>query len=124
MVSSDGCFCNFTCLSLEAARHLQQHGEVPYRYIKTRNTLTTSLRTLLHATGEKGAPVKALAEANYLKERLQFIMTVIDGWVAGGGLGCSTRETARLRWEGPLVEDEKKQEWVTVGRFGGDAPRT
>ncbi|KKY13092.1 putative plk plk-unclassified protein kinase [Diplodia seriata] len=123
VLSADGCFCNFTCLSLEAAQYLEQFGEVPYKYIKTRNTLTTSLRTLLNATGEKGAPIKALAEANYLKEKLQFIMTVIDGWVAGGGLGCSTRATARLRWEGPLVEDERKQEWVTVGRAGGDAPR-
>ncbi|GME34038.1 uncharacterized protein K452DRAFT_294428 [Neofusicoccum parvum] len=123
VISSDGCFCNFTCLSPEAAEYLEQYGEVPYRYIKTRNTLTTSLRTLLNATGEKGAPIKALAEANYLTEKLRFIMKVMEGWVAGGGLGCSTKETARLRWEGPLVEDEKKQEWVTVGRFGGDAPR-
>ncbi|EKG22286.1 hypothetical protein MPH_00353 [Macrophomina phaseolina MS6] len=77
VLSADGCFCNFTCLSIEAAEHLEQYGEVPYRYIKTRNTLTTSLRTLLNAMGEKGAPIRALAEANCLKEKLQFIMTAV-----------------------------------------------
>lgn len=44
----------------------------------------------------------------------------MDEWVTAGGLGCLS-EPDCLKWEGPQLEDGKKQDWVTVGRFGGDA---
>ncbi|KAF2146903.1 uncharacterized protein K452DRAFT_294428 [Aplosporella prunicola CBS 121167] len=114
VLSPDGCYCNFTCLSVEAAEHLAACGELPFKYIKQRNLLSSSIRTLLHSTGEKGMVVRQIARANHLKEKLRFVTTVVDAWVAGGGLGCASSDTEQLKWKGPQLEDGKKQEWVTA----------
>ncbi|KAK8162821.1 P-loop containing nucleoside triphosphate hydrolase protein [Phyllosticta citrichinensis] len=111
VLSADGCFCNFTCLSLEATQHLAEFGELPFKYIRQRNVLTCLLRTLLHAQGANGAEIKALASANLLKEKLDFIVMVVDAWICGGGLG---RSSDRLQWNGPQLDDGKKQDWITA----------
>lgn len=117
--SADAEYCVFTCLSLEAAEHLVEHSDLPFKYIRSREILKSSLRNLLYGSAEVTVAFRKMTEANLLRQKLEFIISVMDEWVTAGGLGCLS-EPDSLKWEGPQLEDGKKQDWVTVGRFGGD----
>jgi len=123
VISADGKSCNFTCLSVEAMMHLSENGELPYRYIKQREVLSGSISGLLYGMADGASNVVATTEANLFRNKLQFIIDVMDEWVVGGGLGCSTNGPQKPKWDGPHLEDGKKQDWVTVGRQGGDTAR-
>ncbi|KAF2084035.1 hypothetical protein K490DRAFT_59985 [Saccharata proteae CBS 121410] len=110
VLSANGEYCHFTCLSVEAADYLAEHGDLPFKYIKGRNILQAPVRTLIHATGANATDLKATAEANLLKEKVDFIITIVDGWLLGGGLGCSPEGAERPQWDGPRLEDGKKQD--------------
>jgi len=103
--------------------HLSEHKELPFKFIKTRNVLAGSLESLLYG---RNADVKSvlIAEANLLREKLRYVVDVVSEWMKAGGLGCAPEnKVQRLQWDGPQLEDGKKEEWITVGRFGGDAVR-
>ena len=118
--SADAEYCVFTCLSSEAAEHLVEHSDLPFKYIRGREILKSSLQNLLYGSAEVTVAFRKMTEANLLRQKLEFIISVMDEWVIAGGLGCLS-EPDSLKWEGPQLEDGKKQDWVTVGRFGGDA---
>jgi myosin-1 len=101
--------------------HLEEHNELPFKFIKTRNVLSGTLESLLYGrTGDTKTVI--VTEANLLRKKLGFVADVIGQWVSGGGLGCAPNaKVQRLPWTGPRLEDGKKEEWITVGRFGGDA---
>lgn len=98
--------------------HLHEHNELPFKFIKTRNVLPGTLDSLLYGD----AKTVIITEANLLREKLGFIAAVVGQWVDGGGLGrCPDAKIQRMPWTGPRLEDGKKEEWITVGRFGGDS---
>jgi myosin I len=64
---------------------------------------------------------RSVVEVNRLKEKLLYIVRILDQWVAAGGLGCLADDSKRLQWDGAqVIEDGKRVEFVTVGRYGGD----
>jgi myosin-1 len=119
VISSDASYCNFTCLSLEATRYLNVKGELPWKHIRERPVLHGSLQQLLYGSADKTDPVKEITEGNSLREKLEFITSVLDGWIQGGGMGCLLRPQD-FAWRGQQLEDNKKLDWASVGRFGGD----
>lgn len=123
VVSADGKACNFTCLSVEAMAYLSENGDLPYRFIKQREVLSGSISGLLYGMGDGASEIVATAEANFFRDKLRYIIDVVNEWIAADGLGCSGDGSQRPRWDGPHLEDGKKQDWVTVGRHGGDAAR-
>jgi len=123
VVSADGKLCNFTCLSVEAMSYLKENGDLPYKFIKQRDVLSGSVTGLLYGMKNADPDLVKTTEANLFRKKLRYVVDVVDEWVTGGGLGCSTDGSQRPRWNGPYLEDGKKQDWVTVGRHGGDAAR-
>lgn len=125
VLSPDASWCNFTCLSVEAAEYLTKHNEIPFKYIRHREVLSSSLRNLLHGSGAETMSYRDITQANCLSKKLQFIGQVVSEWLKAGGLGCLTNEALQkpLAYDGPQIEDGKRQDWVTVGRYGGDDPR-
>jgi myosin-1 len=118
VIAADGKTCSFTCLQVEAMEYISQHGDLPMKHIKARETLSGSIQCLLHNAGER----KAMMRANLLQEKIQFIADIANLWVTGGGLGCRPVGAQWPRWPGPHLEDAggKKVDWITVGRYGGD----
>ena len=70
-----------------------------------------------------GFEMRSVIEANMLESKLEFIISLMDRWSAGGGIGCLPPEAQKLQWEGPQLASGKKPDWITVGRFGGDTAR-
>jgi len=101
--------------------YLLDNKDLPLKYIKRRAILSGPLSSLLFAScgGEEEVLV---TKANMLREKLEFIIEVMSQWIAGGGLGCSPEGRPRIKWNGPRLDEGsgKKEEWITVGRFGGD----
>jgi len=55
------------------------------------------------------------------RQKLEFLLQVVNQWIAGGGLGCMLPGEEQLQWTGSWVKDHaKKIDWITVGRHGGD----
>jgi myosin I len=122
VLSSDASHCNFICLSVEAAACLQENGvrELPWKHIRERVTLQGSLQQLLYGSADKmDDPTKEVTESNVLRGKLEFVMSVVDGWIQGGGMGCLLKPQT-FTWRGQQVEDTKKPDWASVGRHGGD----
>lgn len=120
VLSPDGTYCKFICLPAEAAKSLLETGNVSYKCIRNRQILYGSLQRLLYGSADASDSSADLTEANYLRKKLEFILSIVHGWVSGGGLGC-LEQPRSFQWDGPELEDSsKKREWVTVGRFGGD----
>lgn len=67
--------------------------------------------------------LRHVIEANMFESKLEFIIDLVDRWCAAGGIGCLPPEAQELQWEGPQLASSKKTDWVTLGRFGGDAVR-
>lgn len=85
--------------------------------------LSASLRTLIHGSSAEAASLKDVTEANLLRKKLHFIVRILDEWVSSGGIGRLGDNPELLKWDGPWVDDGKRKEWVTVGRYGGDDAR-
>ncbi|KAF2118278.1 kinase-like domain-containing protein [Lophiotrema nucula] len=117
--SADAGYCKFICLSLEASILLKETGEVPWRCIRDREILHGSLQQLLYGSVDKADTYKDITEGNSLRAKLEFIHSIVQGWITGGGIGCLENPKGYI-WTGPQLEDNKKHDWVTVGRFGGD----
>ncbi|KAF2099628.1 hypothetical protein NA57DRAFT_75130 [Rhizodiscina lignyota] len=119
VISRDGKHCNFTCLSREAITHLKKYDDLPFKYMKQREVLSSPLAVLLSADPDDRAE-GTLVRANHLSQKLRFIITLADEWLASGGLGCLSESSQKLEWQGLHLEDGKKKDWITLGRFGGD----
>lgn len=44
---------------------------------------------------------------------------MVEEWVREGGLGCLV-DPKDYSWTGPQLEETKRLDWASVGRFGGD----
>jgi hypothetical protein len=77
--------------------------------------------------------------ANAIKDKLEFVLEVVEQWVSNGGLGRMDEDSdinegvrlddrvKKLRWTGAAAKEtakEKKPERATVGRTWGDLPVT
>jgi len=60
-----------------------------------------------------------IVKANAVKEKLDFVLRVVEQWLANGGLG-RLDGIEELTWDGLGVRESGKQGVVTVGRYGGD----
>ncbi|KAF2001152.1 hypothetical protein P154DRAFT_433440 [Amniculicola lignicola CBS 123094] len=113
VISTDAGYCNFTCLSLEATNRFKRTGEIAWKCIKEREVLYGSPQQLLYGPAGKADPYKEIAEGNGLRMKLEFIESVFEGWIQGGGLGCLLDPTT-YTWKGPQLEENKKEDWVSA----------
>ena len=118
VLSSDGAYCNFVCLSLEATPY-KTADDVPFKYVKQRENLHGSVQQLLYGSADRADTYKDITEANLMRKKLEFFNSVVEGWIEGGGLGCllDPKSFVWTEWNAP---DNKRVDWVSVGRFGGD----
>lgn len=98
---------------------MKEKGDVSWKNIKERESLQGSIQQLLYGSADKQDAYKRITEGNAFRSKLEFIESVFSGWVQGGGLGC-LQDPRKHVWNGPQLEDSKRQDWVSVGRFGGD----
>lgn len=100
--------------------------ELPARLLRDRETMNAPIDTLLEAAARPDTDDNRLGEmvrANMFRQKLEFLLQIVQQWIAGGGLGCSTGDpsTDQMQWTGLWAKDHaKKVDWVTVGRYGGD----
>ncbi|KAF2228647.1 Pkinase-domain-containing protein [Viridothelium virens] len=127
VLSPLGTSVSLTHLTAVAARHLRAQRELPQKYIRQRATLACSTEALLRGTSIGGdGELRRFGEvvrANAVREKLELVRGVVEGWIEGGGLGRigEGKDAREVFWDGQMAEDSgKKLEWVTVGRFGGD----
>lgn len=119
VLSSDAGYGHFLCLPLDATSLLEETGNVPWRHVKARANLRGSLQQLLYGSADKEDTYKELTESNLLREKIEFIYAVVEEWVQQGGLGCLA-DPKKYSWTGPQLEETKRLDWASVGRFGGD----
>ncbi|KAF2013400.1 hypothetical protein BU24DRAFT_464186 [Aaosphaeria arxii CBS 175.79] len=119
VLSPDAGYCNFICLSLDALDWLNDNEkrQIPWKYIKDREVLHGSLQQLLYGSADKADAYKEITEANNLRMKLEFIQSIVDGWVEGGGIGCLL-EPRNYIWQGNQLEGNKKQDWAVSKRAG------
>ncbi|KAJ4336454.1 class II myosin, partial [Ascochyta clinopodiicola] len=120
VLSSDGGYATFLCLPYEATALLEATGNVPWRHVRARETLKGSLQQLLYGSADKADGYKEITQGNQLREKIEFIYTVVEEWVREGGLGCLV-DPKEYSWTGPQLEETKRLDWASVGRSGGDA---
>jgi myosin I len=120
VISADGKSVSFTCLPLEGIAHLERTGDLPMRYVRSRSVVTGSTAQLLH---DSSSDDSALARANSLVAKLQYLLDLIGIWIEGGGLGCKPKGTQWPRWSGLQLEEDgsRKVDWITVGKLGHEA---
>ncbi|KAF2869396.1 P-loop containing nucleoside triphosphate hydrolase protein [Massariosphaeria phaeospora] len=113
ILSSDAGYCNFMCLPVTGAVSLKETGDIPWRHVRERENLQGSLQQLLYGSADKADSYKDLTEANTLREKLEFVESVVDGWVQGGGLGC-LQQPKTFAWTGPQVDEQKRLDWASA----------
>lgn len=142
MISSDGAWCDFYHLPLEAARDLSTKGTLPASALDDRQRLSYPLQTLLNFMCKPSRPgktttrkrpeidpmIQGIPTANDFRRKVEFIRLVVKEWATNVGMGNSNMEPeGRLRWEGYRelvnVKVPYKHVWVTVGARGGDDRR-
>lgn len=134
VLSSDGVWCDFYHLPIEAARDLEQKGTMGPDALDDRQHLSHPLQTLLNfmtkssragrATTRKRPEIhpilQGIPQANDFRRKVEFILRVVKEWTSNGGLGKSDMSPeGRLRWKGYReqvnVEIPYKHVWVSVG---------
>ncbi|KAF1975206.1 hypothetical protein BU23DRAFT_459195 [Bimuria novae-zelandiae CBS 107.79] len=120
VLSSDATYGKLVCLSMEGAAVLNDTNKVPWDYVKSRETLHGSLQQLLYGSVRQEDSYKELTEANDLRGKLEFIQTIVDNWISGGGLGC-LGDLKDYEWRGVQpVTDRKRHDWASaVSRRAG-----
>lgn len=107
-------------MPVKATEILKQTGEVPFHYVRGRETLYGSLQQLMYGSIDREDRYKDLTEGNQLRQKIEFISSIFTEWIAEGGLGCLA-DPKNWEWKGPqLTSDRKRHDWSSVGRFGGD----
>jgi myosin-1 len=119
VLSSDAGTCKFLCLPLEATSLLEENGNVPWKYVKARSILQGSLQQLLYGSADKEDSYKEQTESNLLRLKIEFIHNLVSEWCQQGGLGCLVEPKEHV-WTGPQLEETKRLDWASVGRYGGD----
>lgn len=119
VLSSDAGYCKFLCLPLDATSLLEETGNVPWKHVKGRANLQASLQQLLYGSADKADSYKELTECNLLRQKIEFIYTLVAEWCEQGGLGCLA-DPREYSWTGPQLEETKRLDWASVGRYGGD----
>jgi myosin-1 len=119
VLSSDAGYGHFLCLPLDATSLLEETGNVPWKHVKARAHLRGSLQQLLYGSADKEDSYKELTEGNLLRAKIEFIYAVVSEWCQEGGLGCLV-DPKVYSWGGPQLEESKRLDWASVGRFGGD----
>jgi myosin-1 len=87
--------------------------------VKARANLRGSLQQLLYGSADKEDSYKELTESNLLRAKIEFIYAVVVEWCQQGGLGCLA-DPKMYSWGGPQLEESRRLDWASVGRFGGD----
>ncbi|KAL5115295.1 Cell cycle serine/threonine-protein kinase cdc5/MSD2 [Pleosporales sp. CAS-2024a] len=119
VLSADAGACRFLCLSMEAIAMMKGPGSLPWKYVKGRSQLTGSLQQLLYGSAEKVDDYKKQTEANLLRSKIEFIYRLVAEWCKEGGIGCLVEPRDHV-WDGPQLEETKRLDWASVGRYGGD----
>ncbi|CAI6331490.1 unnamed protein product [Periconia digitata] len=120
VLSSDAGYGKFVCMPVKATQILRKTGDVPFHYVRGRETLYGSLQQLMWGSIGGEDRYKDLTEGNGLRSKIEFIRDIFTEWIAGGGLGCLD-EPKSWEWRGPqLASDPKRRDWSSVGRHGGD----
>lgn len=119
VLSSDAGYGHFLCLPLDATSLLEDTGNVPWKHVKARANLRGSLQQLLYGSADKEDTYKEQTESNRLREKIEFIYSIFEEWTQQGGLGCLA-DPKKYSWKGPQLEESKRLDWASVGRFGGD----
>jgi myosin-1 len=119
VLSSDAGTCKFLCLPLEATSLLEENGNVPWKYVKARSILQGSLQQLLYGSADKEDSYKEQTESNLLRPKIEFIHNLVSEWCQQGGIGCLVEPRDHV-WGGPQLEETKRLDWASVGRYGGD----
>lgn len=140
VLDATGTWCHFWHLPQDAATQLSTSGTMPTSALDNRGVLSHPLQTLLNfhrrptasasASSTRRRPeispeLQGIPAANDFRRKVVFVKTVVQEWVANGGLGASEMgREGRLRWEGYRetvgVSIPQKHVWVTVGSRRGD----
>ncbi|KAF1949435.1 hypothetical protein CC80DRAFT_529420 [Byssothecium circinans] len=111
VLSSDAGYGKFICLPAKAQDILRETSEVPWHYVKMRETLYGSLQQLMYGSIDRADSYKELTESNMLRAKIEFISGVFTEWIEGGGIGC-LRKPTDWEWTGPqLASDRKRHDW-------------
>lgn len=107
-------------MPVKATKILRETGDVPWHYVRGRETLYGSLQQLMYGSVGKEDTYKDLTEGNGLRSKIEFIHSFLSEWIDGGGLGCLV-DIKSWEWKGPQLNcDPKRRDWSSVGRYGGD----
>jgi hypothetical protein len=123
VLSPTGTHISATCISPEAASYLAANASLLPHHVSSREVFTDSLTSLLNEGGRVRARI---VKANVVKEKLGYLLDVVDQWIGNGGLGQldEVDEISRaklLLWEGlGMDKQSRKVDCVSVGRYGGD----
>ncbi|KAI9053507.1 hypothetical protein LZ554_002462 [Drepanopeziza brunnea f. sp. 'monogermtubi'] len=139
VISTDGKWCDFYPLPLEAVRELVTKGTIAAASLNDRQHLSYPLQTLLNFMSKPSRPTKptsrrhpeidpmlqGILQANDFRRKVEFIRDVVSEWTINGGIGISDLSfTGRLRWKGSRetvnVKVPTKHVWVAVGGRGTD----
>jgi hypothetical protein len=95
--------------------YLQNGEELPMNMVRSRVVLCGSITSLLH-----GAEERPLTKANLLKQKLQYVNSLLSIWIEAGGLGCRQASANWPRWTGPQLDEQayKTIDWIIVGKSG------
>jgi myosin-1 len=120
VLSSDAGTCKFLCLPMEATPALTDGTKaLAWKYVKARSILQGSLQQLLYGSADKEDSYKEQTESNLLRMKMEFIHSLVAEWCQQGGLGCLV-DPKNHAWVGPQLEETKRMDWASVGRYGGD----
>jgi myosin-1 len=120
VLSSDAGTCKFLCLPMEATPSLTDGTkQLAWKYVKGRSVLQGSLQQLLYGSADKEDSYKEQTEGNLLRMKIEFIHSLVAEWCQQGGLGCLVDPKDHV-WTGPQLEETKRLDWASVGRYGGD----
>jgi hypothetical protein len=88
---------------------------MPLNIVRSRVVLSGSITKLLHDPSER-----PLTKANLLKQKLQYVHSLLSMWLEAGGLGCRLEEHSWPRWNGPQLDEQayKTFDWIIVGKTG------
>lgn len=117
VLSDSGSWLDFYHLPPKAASSLAHGVQPDQEDLSTRSVLSYPTSVMVEGT-HKDTDFRDIIETNELRDKLQFVSTVLRIWLENGGLGCLGKDNKHLLWGG--MGDSGKLLWVTVGAEGGD----
>ena len=117
VLSDSGTWLDFYHISTKTAGSLVHGVQPDYEDLSTRSVLSYPTSIILEGTHED-TDFKDIIAKNELRDKLQFVNTVLGIWLDNGGLGCLGKDNKYLLWK--WMGDSGKLLWVTVGAEGGD----